>query len=361
MPPFCLLTDPKTYRACPNDMLLDADFRKHWLEHFKSHFELIAELAVAQYGPARAADVQACREEFLGQIDRVIREPACLGDLNLLVLDSLRQQKLRDYGLTDPFEANKARENEAMLALYPRVAAEFDGRTIQNDEQALLLLVEGLFAGNIFDMGTAATARRFSEQSVDFIATRDALEGKRPWLVDHFELFARRALGRDGKPGGYRKIVFFLDNAGSDCILGVLPFARWLGQRGTTVVLAANRLPALNDVTAEELRGLLERVSAMDPVVARLVTQRTIRVVDSGGVAPLIDLREVSAELNAEAADADLVMLEGMGRAVGSNFDAQFRVDSVKVCMIKDPMIAKRLGGKLFDTVLRFDAGRVEK
>ena len=80
-------------------------------------------------------------------------------------------------------------------------------------------------------------------------------------------------------------------------------------------------------------------------------------VVASGSGTPLIDLADVSEALNAAAAGADVVYLEGMGRSVGSNDEARFAVDAVKMCMIKDQLAARRRGGKLFDTVLRFEPG----
>jgi type II pantothenate kinase len=43
-----------------------------------------------------------------------------------------------------------------------------------------------------------------------------------------------------------------------------------------------------------------------------------------------------------------------MGRGVESNLDAQFSCDALNLAMIKDAMIAKRNGGKLFDVVCRF-------
>lgn len=46
-----------------------------------------------------------------------------------------------------------------------------------------------------------------------------------------------------------------------------------------------------------------------------------------------------------------------MGRAVETNLEADFTVDSLKLAMIKDKMVAKRRGGKLFDTVCKFDRG----
>lgn len=125
--------------------------------------------------------------------------------------------------------------------------------------------------------------------------------------------------------------------------------------RGTQVVLAANRLPALNDMTYRETLEECQHLAALDPTLAKLLNQDRIRIADSGGVAPLIDLRHLSEEINVEAADADLVILEGMGRGLESNFDAEFVCDSIKVCMIKEAIVAQRYGGKLFDVVFRFD------
>jgi type II pantothenate kinase len=62
----------------------------------------------------------------------------------------------------------------------------------------------------------------------------------------------------------------------------------------------------------------------------------------------------VSPELNEAAADADLVILEGMGRGIESNFDAAFSCDALNIAMIKDAMTARQMGGKLFDVVCRF-------
>ena len=96
-------------------------------------------------------------------------------------------------------------------------------------------------------------------------------------------------------------------------------------------------------------------MQAIDPILDALVKSDRIAVINSGCPAPLIDLREVSDEVNEHASQTDLVILEGMGRAVESNFEAEFKVDSIKLAMIKEEITARRLGGKLFDTVCRFD------
>ena len=88
------------------------------------------------------------------------------------------------------------------------------------------------------------------------------------------------------------------------------------------VTLAANERPAINDVCASELRELLDELAkiSMDtslPPSPGLIElgaawrSGQLRVASSGGDLPLIDLRAVGAEVQAAAAEADLVLLEG--------------------------------------------------
>lgn len=53
--------------------------------------------------------------------------------------------------------------------------------------------------------------------------------------------------------------------------------------------------------------------------------------------------------------DVDLVILEGMGRAVHTNLYAQFKVDCLKVAVIKNEWWAKRLGGEKFSVLFKFE------
>jgi uncharacterized protein with ATP-grasp and redox domains len=193
-------------------------------------------------------------------------------------------------------------------------------------------------------MGAAGSAQLLLDGKLDFFATRKKLPA-RPWLVDDFDRFAARALG-----GGWRKVVFFVDNAGSDFLLGAVPLMRWLARRGSRVILAANERPTLNDMTVHDVRHWWPRVLAAEPSIAAL----PIEIVSTGTGEPLIDLAGVSPALNAAADDADLVILEGMGRGVESNLDAEFDCDAANLAMIKDEMIARRLNGKLYDVVCRF-------
>ncbi len=77
-------------------------------------------------------------------------------------------------------------------------------------------------------------------------------------------------------------------------------------------------------------------------------------VVSTGNDLPLIDLSDVTDELNAAAAGAELVLLEGMGRAIESNFDAAFTCDCLRLALLKDPLVAQRPGGEVYDCVCKY-------
>ena len=52
----------------------------------------------------------------------------------------------------------------------------------------------------------------------------------------------------------------------------------------------------------------------------------------------------------------DLVVLEGMGRAIHTNYYAAFTCDTLKLAMIKNTRLAQTLfNGKSFDSVCRFE------
>jgi type II pantothenate kinase len=116
------------------------------------------------------------------------------------------------------------------------------------------------------------------------------------------------------------------------------------------VILAANERPTLNDMTVADVRAWWPKILETEPSLSRL----PIGIVSTGTGEPLIDLSEVSDDLNCAAENADLIILEGMGRGVESNLDAQFTCETLNIAMIKDVAVAKRLGGRVFDVVCKF-------
>lgn len=89
--------------------------------------------------------------------------------------------------------------------------------------------------------------------------------------------------------------------------------------------------------------------------MATLRSDDRIATVASGCGAPLIDLTDVSDACNDAARDADLIILEGMGRGIESNYHVRFTCDVLKIALLKDKQVAHRLGGDLYEQVCRFE------
>ena len=351
MKPFIKLADPSKYVACNWDLRADRASGDYWIAFFKRHLETILHLGTqaATSGGEAPSDVLArtvaCRAAFHRFFDAVLDSPPDSGPVTILRLDVWRDGILRRHGFVDAFADLKNSENAKMLPLLPGVCRELDAMHADPRGQ-LGAAVLGVFAGNIFDMGAEATTKAFlSGGGPDFFSVRGNIT-PRPWLFDDFDTFADRAL----RDVAYRKVVYFIDNAGSDFLLGALPLMRWFAGRGARIVLAANERPTLNDMTIHDVSAWWGRIVEVEPSLKNLDIQR----VSTGTGEPLIDLGAVSDELNDAATDADLVILEGMGRGVESNLDAAFTCDALNLAMIKDQAVAKRHHGKLYDVVCRF-------
>ncbi len=346
--PFCKLADPKRYQPCSWNLTADLAGRTHWVEFFKRHINTILTLGI-ESETARGASIEevqrrakACKTAFNKTFDAYYADPNPHGRVTILILDNWRDIILREHGFGDAFIDLKARENEKMLPFLPGVCQQIDALSGAPQIRAL---TEGIFAGNIFDMGAEATTKAFLHGGPDFFQIRAKLK-PRPWLIDDYDALENRLL--NGSP--HKKAVFFVDNAGSDFLLGALPFMRWLARRGAQIVLTANERPTLNDMTIHDVRNWWPRILATEPSFASL----PIQLITSGTGEPLIDLGAVSPELNAASHDADLIILEGMGRGIESNIDAIFTCDALNIGMIKDEGVAGYVGGSLYDLVCRF-------
>ncbi len=353
MPALPLIADLAGYRPCIQNLLTDGeDVREYWLSLFERHLEVLGDLPV---GDGRLQDQPIwgafCRD-YLAGLEDIRREPGRRGRLTVLELTLYREEQFAAHGIVDPFIELKRRETDLAVGQFRAVLEDLDAAPWA---LRIELLARGLMAGNLFDMGSKAAVDAFSERDFDFFAARDDVR-RRPWPVDNLDEWVYLW---DGTTPAYRQALFFVDNAGPDIVLGGLPLARELALRGTRVVLAANSQPALNDITAAELQPLLGSCRRLDDRLDGLVRDGLISVVASGCGAPLIDLGDVSAGCAAAAAESDLLIIEGMGRAIESNYDAPFTVDAVKLALIKDKMVARVLGVELFSPVFRFEPAPV--
>ncbi len=346
----CQLADPQHYRAFSWSLTADPRDFEYWTGLFED-FPRLLERHLQEDGLAGddfEARWAAFQHEYLAEIDAYRRDCHADGPVTTLTLVYMRQRLLRKYGWPDPYVKVKERENDAAARMYPDVVRQADSEPAASRYE---LLLRGVFAGNMFDLGAPATIELYHNGGVDYHAVF-ARVPDRPWYIDQADDFLRHLLARR-----YRQTLVFVDNAGTDIALGVLPLVREMARSGVKVVLAANAEPALNDITICELNPLLERLAGTDPVLARLRETGQLSTVSSGNDTPLIDLGKVTPECNAAAAQSDLIILEGMGRGVESNWSQAFRCDALRIALIKDESVARWIGSKLFDAVCRFEPG----
>ena len=344
--------------------------KERWIEVFRAS---IPEFSRRAASDPRVADAAALAARFAASfgadLDRVASgDHASLfeGAPTVLKLCGLRDRALRELGFDDCFLDVKTEENEKALTTLPGVLRELDA--IGDPGARIEALVRGVFAGNVFDLGAAASAALHADGDGGFDATRAGLR-RRPWCVDDADAFRDAwtsvPVVRDSEdvrtiPSPWKKCVLFVDNAGADVVLGMLPLTRELLRGGAEVVLAANETPSINDVTARELTALLPRVADVEVngtesrVFLEALDSNKLTVVSSGSDLPVIDLTHVSSELVDAARGADLIVLEGMGRAVETNLRARFTCDALNLGMVKHPEVAQCLRGTLYDCVCRF-------
>uniref|UniRef100_A0AAQ5WZC6 4'-phosphopantetheine phosphatase n=1 Tax=Amphiprion ocellaris TaxID=80972 RepID=A0AAQ5WZC6_AMPOC len=253
------------------------------------------------------------------------------------------------YCFEEALDGIKQRENDVALKYYQKAVKSLEELSWEERQFAL---VRGVLAGNVFDWGAKAVSDVLeSDPEFGFEEAKRQLE-ERPWLVDSYNQWLERMKGPPHKCA-----LFFVDNSGVDIILGVMPFVRELLSRGTEVVLASNSGPALNDVTNGELQILTERIAAMDPVIQAGLRDDRLMLVQSGSSSPCLDLSRLDKVLAMVVRErqTDLVIIEGMGRAIHTNYYAMLSCESLKMAVIKNSWLADRLGGKLFSVVFKYE------
>ncbi|KAL6271001.1 hypothetical protein ACE6H2_027912 [Prunus campanulata] len=353
---FPLLTTPieSNYRACTIPFRFPSDNPRKptptelaWIDLFLNSipsFKKRAETDAVDDAPARAEKFAQRYSEILEDLKKDPESHG--GPPDCILLCRLREQVLRELGFKDIFKKVKDEENAKAISLFENVVDLSDA--IEDEGKRLENLVRGIFAGNIFDLGSAQLAEVFSKDGMSFLASCQNLV-PRPWVIDDLDAFKLKWSKKS-----WKKAVIFVDNSGADIILGILPFARELLRRGTQVVLAANDLPSINDITYPEL---IEIISKLKDNEGKLkgVDISNLFIANSGNDLPVIDLSRVSQEIAYLASDADLVITEGMGRGIETNLYAQFKCDSLKIGMVKHPEVAQFLGGRLYDCVFKYN------
>lgn len=355
--PFPLLTTPieSNYRACTIPYRFPSDNPKKptptelsWIDLFLNSIPSFRKRAESdETVPDAHIKAEKFAQRYAEILEDLKRDPESHGGPpDCILLCRLREIILREVGFRDIFKKVKDEENEKAISLFGDVVRLNDA--IEDGAKRAENLVRGVFAGNIFDLGSAELAELFSKDGMSFLASCQNLV-PRPWVIDDLDAFILKWSRKS-----WKKAVIFVDNCGADIVLGILPFARELLRRGTQVVLAANELPSINDVTYPELVEIISKLKDAHGQLAG-VDASNLLIANSGNDLPVIDLTRISQELAYLASDADLVILEGMGRGIETNLYAQFKCDSLKIGMVKHPEVAQFLGGRLYDCVFKFN------
>lgn len=344
------LIDPDNYRALEYELFADGATFDHWQQLFRGQIQSVVEHAIENRpdDPQAQADGQAATAQFLAYLDDLRDQPEKYQHHDLMTVDGERDRALHEHGFPDSHKAVKHRENQLALQVLPGVLAEIDALSGVDRWRAI---IQGVFAGNIFDLGVARSIELFRTNGADFHGARDRVRN-RHWLVSDFDAFAVR-IAR----GPYRKAALLVDNAGADVVLGMVPLARQLLTMGTQVILAANEQPSLNDIIQDELVELMQTIAGMDATIAEALDTGQLTLISTGNSLPLIDLTRLSDAFVSATADIDLLVLEGMGRAIETNYTARFTCDTLKLAMIKDSAVAAKLRGEVFDVVMRYEPG----
>eukprot|EP00842_Homolaphlyctis_polyrhiza_P000743 jgi/Hompol1/166/HPOL_001282-RA len=336
--PFPLLQDPAGYKPDTSD-LRDPALQSYWIDLLDVNLEQLVGIALnwqeQTTGTSDVKDRARTFENMYREHLKLLRkEPSAYGVLTCL----------REMGFSDVFRDVKQTENRAALEGFAVLTAKLDSL---DEPSRLDTMLDNLLAGNMYDCAntniknmvrSTAVQEMLKRGELDF-STAKAKVGRPPQL-NSYGVFKEKLLSGHV----YKKAVILVDNSGADAIFGILPFARYLLSKSTSVVLGANTHPAVNDITASEMLQVVEEIATKDAIFRHALANNRLRVVGTGSGSPCIDLMRVSREFATASVDADLVVLEGMGRAIHTNYYASFKVDSLKVAVFKNPQIANELG-----------------
>lgn len=342
-----LLKNPESYRA--STWLLTV--ANGGLEWWTGSATRVAQNLIDHERVRQRTDVDgraaAFSDAMAALTEQILAEGSTRNDVDCFELDSRFSILARKWGFDDSYADLKIHENELACALYPRHVEILDAL---GPDELPLTLIRSVIAGNRFDLGCGDAIEDYHHNSPDFEQAIAELT-ERPWHVDDYDAFCACF---DQRPG---KVMFFVDNAGADFVLGCLPLARALARRGAQVIVAANSSPIVNDITAIEAQGIVDSLVQEDAALAGVIADGRLKIIDSGSDESLIDLSNLSEACVAEADGVDLLILEGMGRALESNYLAQFTCPTLKICLLKAYWPASQIDGEIFDIVCRFEPG----
>ncbi|KAK6060715.1 hypothetical protein COOONC_01625 [Cooperia oncophora] len=354
--PFPLLAENlQVYKPDVADLNLDSEAREFWLRTFEKSVDSVMKKAIESQEKSETAAlrVKVFREKFLKQLMLIREKPFAYGNSNVRNLLDLREQLLNEQNFDDSYLNQKTLENAVAMKELPSLLKSID--EVDGNDERLHRVALGLLAGNVFDWGAQKVIEMMESSEGLSFSTAVSSIPERPWLIDSYDEFQSSLKAKQ-----YNCAAIFVDNSGADFILGVIPFARELLRRGIRVIIVSNLSPALNDLTYPEMMEMVPLLREVDNTLKEAIDSGRLTFEHSGQSSPCLDLRRVNSVLNRRVIEehVDLVVIEGMGRALHTNLHAQFVCDSLKAAVIKTQWLADRMGGEIFSVVFKFERGR---
>uniref|UniRef100_A0A023F3Z0 4'-phosphopantetheine phosphatase n=2 Tax=Triatoma infestans TaxID=30076 RepID=A0A023F3Z0_TRIIF len=346
---FCpLLANPASYIPDTVDLNADEEARNYWLDCFEKSIDKYVDAAMSSQADSETAPERAkqFKEKYIKRLHKLRQQPFAYGNLTVRSLLETIEHYMREFDFPDPYVFTKQSENEAALSQLQERLNYLDSLTPKQREVELII---GLLAGNMFDWGARAVVDIMVNENFGLNEAREKIPG-RPWIVDHLDLWLERLKGPP-----HKQAAIFVDNSGVDIILGILPFTLFLLSRGTNVMLCANSEPALNDVTYKELKVILHQAGIISPKIKEVLDQNRLIAMETAQTGPCLDLSRLDCKLAKKMSSVDLIIIEGMGRAVHTNLDAKFTCESLRAAVIKNKWLAERLGGQIFAVILKYE------
>ncbi|XP_055387622.1 4'-phosphopantetheine phosphatase [Condylostylus longicornis] len=348
----CLLYDPSNYYCDTINLSQDHIAKDYWFDCIQDLVKVFANQAAKSQknDPTSKTRSEQFHQDYIESLNNLKIDANCTGPVTIRQLLELNEPLLRKYGFADPWLEQKLIENENSIRNFKSRLDQID---CLGTEDKWIELVKGLLAGNIFDWG-AQTVSEILENDKSF-GLNEALAKiqSRPWLIDDLDAWVRRI----NNGPSHKCAIIFVDNSGVDVVLGILPFARELLKRRTKVIMCANSEPSLNDVTAQELENILESCCQHCVIIDAALREKQLLVYGNGQKGPCLDMRNLPADL-CEAIrtnDVDLLIIEGMGRALHTNLNAKFTCETLKLAVIKNTWLANRLGGDIFSVICKYE------
>lgn len=247
--PFPLLHDAKNYS--PDTLLLnDPEAQKYWIDLLDVNIAHLVQMVISMSTTPETslAEIEtrskAFGDMYRNHLNILRKQPAAYGEMSVRSLLNLREQCLREMQFTDVFFGVKSNENEVALKQLPDLLQTLDVVIQAEGEERLFdLLIDNVLGGNMFDWGANSTQEMLKTGKLDLTSAKSKIT--RPLKLNNVHVMREKII----KNIPYRKMVIFVDNAGSDFVFGIIPFIRYILSKGTNVTIAANTFPAVNDIT----------------------------------------------------------------------------------------------------------------